>query len=531
MNTNEKDSNEVVDIPDNVDNPESVANEIEDKKEVEEVKNDIEKDDTNKVNNEEKNGRDSYISNRSSVISKKYSLDDINKNQSNKSNSSETNEGSDYQNIETDDDSSTSLLDKGKGVARDEIKEESIAENVEIKGEFHSLFNKSLNESEDVRELKRTLSNLYDKIKQLSRDNINHVEIIDKEPDYINEVIPLNEDHMEVGGDLSDLNKYYQSFSGTLQRFKPMATPSPELCATINNRYQNNINIQEFFERLEKITNQNAYAINNSLSSLVNLMHGTNSSFSGSTPELSNASRDRLDYSRGNSLRHPKKTLNPGEAGLNKNYRSYFKFAKKKFNHNNQVFVSNITTDTIPIPKITVPSLPPVEELPLRDPLSLGIYYHNHKQYDIADYYFTLSSVDNNPIGLYIHGMYLKYGHGISGCSPELGFQYLLKSAEASIQSIPTVNKNITRMASTLGLIDENEVKLKNKKKGKEINGSHSDFLKLYKVQFNDEKKEPDEIVAEKMLMKTNIANILTNLTDEEFETWIVRCIVSLPIY
>jgi len=33
------------------------------------------------------------------------------------------------------------------------------------------------------------------------------------------------------------------------------------------------------------------------------------------------------------------------------------------------------------------------------------------------------------------------------------------------------------------------------------------------------------------MLMKTNIANMLTKLTDEEFETWIVRCIVSLPIY
>jgi len=250
-----------------------------------------------------------------------------------------------------------------------------------------------------------------------------------------------------------DLNKYYRSFRGTFQKFKPMAIPSPELCATINNRYQNNINIQEFFEHIETITTQNAGLLSSSLSSLANLVHGNQDS--------------QEDIRKAGTLRK-KKLLNPntGDAGLSKTYRSYFKFAKKKVNTKNEVFVSNIPSNSIPIPNIEIPDIPSSEELASRDPLSLGIYYHNHKQYDIADYYFTLSSADSNAIGLYIHGMYLKYGHGISGCSPDLGFQYLLKSAEASIQSIPTANNNNNnnntnnRIASTDGEgVNENEQK------------------------------------------------------------------------
>jgi len=249
--------------------------------------------------------------------------------------------------------------------------------------------------------------------------------------------------------------------------------PSTELCNTINNRYHNNINIQEFFEHLEKITTQNAYAINNSLSSLVSLMHGSSRSFSSQLDVNSGSNH-------GDALKHPKKGLNNVDAGLSKNFRNFFKYTKKKFNHNNSVFVSNITNDTIPIPNINLPCLPSVEELAMRDPLSLGIYYHNHQQYDIADYYFTLSSIDNNALGLYLHGMYIKYGHGISGCSPELGFQYLLKSAEASIQSIPTVNRNNMHMTSKLGTIDEDH----NRK-----SGSETDIFKSNKVKINDNKE------------------------------------------
>jgi len=427
----------------------------------------------------------------------------------------------------------------------EEEKREDLANNLEVKNEFHDIFNKDLSESGDATELKRTLSNLYDKIRILSRENINEEQDVSnvESPSYpASSTYPQNsssnpaspESPMSFNSPIfpispsDDINKYYQSFSGTLQRIKPMAVPSAELCATINNRYQNNINIQEFFDRLEKITAQNAYAINNSLSSLVNLVHDStnniyssnnnihgsqNGSFNESFHNSTHGSRDDI-VAKSDALKNPKKLLNQGDAGLNKNFRSYFKFAKKKIRHNSEAFISNITTNTIPIPNIVVPPVPSIDELPQRDPLSLGLYYHHRGQYDIADYYFTLASVDNNAIGLYLHGMYLKYGYGISGCSPELGFQYLLKSAEASIQSIPTVNKGNTRVAST----DYNNMK------GKEDG-------KVQKTTLNDEIEDDNELVAEKMLMKTNIANMLTKLTDEEFETWIVRCIVSLPIY
>ncbi|OUM62669.1 hypothetical protein PIROE2DRAFT_61739 [Piromyces sp. E2] len=350
----------------------------------------------------------------------------------------------------------------GDDETKDKKEDENLAENLEIKGDFHDIFRKNLADTEDTTELKRTLSNLYDKIKILSKDNINTVGIDNKDNENSNkEGVTVKNDELTE----EDLNKYYQSFSGTLQHFKLMTIPSAELCNTISNRYHNNINIQEFFEHLEKITTKNAYAINNSLSSLVNLMHGKSSS----QLEINSGSSSHV-----NSLRHPKKALNTADAGLNKNFRNYFKYTKKKFNHNNKVFVSNITNDTIPIPSIILPNIPSQDELPMRDPLSLGIYYHNHQQYDIADYYFTLSSIDNNALGLYLHGMYLKYGHGISGCSPELGFQYLLKSAEASIQSIPTMKKN-ARMGSTLGTMEDLHGR-----------GSESDLFKLRKIPLMD---------------------------------------------
>lgn len=434
----------------------------------------------------------------------------------------------------------------------DEEEKEDLADNLEVKNEFHDIFNKDLSESGDATELKRTLSNLYDKIRILSRENINEVQDASNTESPTsntfrsyppNSTYPANSSSIPASptspmsfnsgkfpiSPTDDINKYYQSFSGTLQRFKPMAAPSAELCATINNRYQNNINIQEFFDRLEKITAQNAYAINNSLSSLANLVHASTSniyssstnvnsnhsgSFNDSFHDNANGSRDDI-VPKSDALKNPKKLLNQGDAGLNKNFRSYFKFAKKKIKHNTEEFVSNITTDTIPIPNIQVPTVPSIEELPQRDPLSLGLYYHNRQQYDVADYYFTLSSVDNNAIGLYLHGMYLKYGYGISGCSPELGFQYLLKSAEASIQSIPTVSKGNGRTSMIVPLEEANNMKGKN----------------VQTTNLNDEIDDDNELVAEKMLMKTNIANMLTKLTDEEFETWIVRCIVSLPIY
>lgn len=305
----------------------------------------------------------------------------------------------------------------------------------------------------------------------------------DKEQEEI-EKIENNDNNVKSD---EDLNKYYRSFKGTFQKLKPMAIPSPELCATINNRYQNNFNIQEFFEHIEKITTENAGLLNNSLSSLANLVHAK--------------SQDNLGKT--DTIRSNRKNLTTGDAGLNKTYRSYFKFAKKKINPNNDVFTSNIPSNSIPIPDIEIPDIPPIEELPSRDPLSLGIYYHNRKQYDIADYYFTLSSVDNNAIGLYIHGMYLKYGHGISGCSPDLGFQYLLKSAESSIQSIPTTNKSNMRIASTMpkfsptSVIDENVNKIfdvkeevdtdgKKKLKEEELDEDQQDLLKPQIVPLND---------------------------------------------
>jgi TPR repeat protein len=99
----------------------------------------------------------------------------------------------------------------------------------------------------------------------------------------------------------------------------------------------------------------------------------------------------------------------------------------------------------LPIPPLLKQAPPiPIEEVDPKDPLAIGLYYHEKNCLDVAAYYFSISAASGNPIGLVLYAITQRHGWGVQK-NETLAVKLLQEATQSAIQDLETLNSEFKK--------------------------------------------------------------------------------------
>jgi TPR repeat protein len=94
----------------------------------------------------------------------------------------------------------------------------------------------------------------------------------------------------------------------------------------------------------------------------------------------------------------------------------------------------------LPVPK-NLNLAPPIDisEIDPKDPLQIGIFYHDQDYLEIAVYYFSISASKGDPMGLVLYAICLRHGFGVEK-NEHLAVSLLKRATETTVAEIEYLN-------------------------------------------------------------------------------------------